>query len=119
MSNLESKQDIEKKTTYALKTPHVVLLPVVFLSSFFGMLLEVNWMSPCTFFDLDLWPMTLTYELDLDTLLLDLHAKIQVSMSVRSAGIARRTDGQTDTHTHRHTHDVKTITPITSKRRGV
>ncbi len=51
--------------------------------------------------------MTLTYELDLDILQLDLHAKIQVCMSVRSAGIARRTD--------RHTNDVKTITPITSE----
>ena len=29
------------------------------------------------------WPMTLTFELDLDILPLDLHAKIQVCMSVR------------------------------------
>ncbi len=53
-----------------------------------------------TFFwpgDLDLWPMTLTltYELDLDILLLDLPAKIQVRMSVRSPVKARQT------HTHR------------------
>ncbi len=46
--------------------------------------------------------MTLTYELDLDILPLDLHTKIQVRMSIRVAGISRRT--------HRHTHDVKTIT---------
>ena len=50
--------------------------------------------------------MTLTYELDLEILPLDLHVKIQVCMSVRSAFIVRRTDGQT----HRHTHDVKTVT---------
>ncbi len=61
--------------------------------------------------DLDLWPMTLTFELDLDMLRADPHAKIQVCMSVHSAGIVRRTDTQTHTHTHTHTHDVKTITP--------
>ena len=43
--------------------------------------------------------MTLNYELDLDILPFDLHAKIQVRMSVRSARIARRTDRHTDTHT--------------------
>ena len=51
--------------------------------------------------------MTSTYELDLDILPLDLHAKIQVYMSVRMAGIERRTDGKT--------HHVKTITPDTSE----
>ncbi len=45
--------------------------------------------------------MTLNYELDLDILPFDLHAKIQVRMSVRSARIARRTDRHTDTHTHK------------------
>ena len=45
---------------------------------------------------LDLWPTILAYELDLDILTLDLHAKIQVCMSIRSAGIARRTDRHTD-----------------------
>ncbi len=59
--------------------------------------------------------MTLTYKLDLNILPLDLHAKIQVHMSVRSARIVRRTD----THTHRQTKDVKTITPITSETWGV
>ncbi len=59
--------------------------------------------------------MTLTLELDLDILPLDLHAKIHVRMSVRSAGIARQTDGQT----HTQTNDVKTITAITSETWGV
>ena len=36
--------------------------------------------------------LTLTFELDLDIFAPDLHAKIQVCTSVRSAGIARRTD---------------------------
>ena len=43
--------------------------------------------------------MTLIYELDLDILPLDLHAKIQVCMFLRSSGIVRRTHTQTDTHT--------------------
>ncbi len=43
--------------------------------------------------------MILTYELDLDIFTLDLHAKMEVHTLVRSAFIARRTDGQTDTHT--------------------
>ncbi len=51
--------------------------------------------------------MTLTFELKLDMLRPDLHAKVQVSMSVHSARIVRQTDRQTD----RLTHDVKTITP--------
>ena len=59
--------------------------------------------------------MTLTYELDLDILPLDLHAKIQVCTSVRLGFIARRTDGHTDTQTQ----DVKTITPDTSETWGV
>ncbi len=46
--------------------------------------------------------MTLTYELDLDILPLDLHAKIQVCMSVRSA-VRVVTHGHTDTQTHTHT----------------
>ncbi len=45
--------------------------------------------------DLDLWPMTLNFELDLDILPFDLHAKIQVCTSVRSAVRARQTDRQT------------------------
>ncbi len=54
--------------------------------------------------------MTLTYDLDLDILPLDLHTEIQVRMSVR---LAVRV--VTDRHTHRHTDDVKTITPNTSQ----
>ncbi len=64
--------------------------------------------------DLDLWPMTLTYKLDLDILPLDLHAEIQVRISVRSAVRV-----VTHTQTHTQTHDVKTITPITSETWGV
>ena len=48
--------------------------------------------------DLDLWPMTLTYEVHLDILPLDLHAKIQVRTSVRSA-VRVVTDTQMDRHT--------------------
>ena len=44
--------------------------------------------------DLDLWTMTLPNELDLDILPLDLPAKIQVCVSVRSHVRARHTDGQ-------------------------
>ena len=49
--------------------------------------------------------MTLIYQLGLDILQLDLHAKIQVCMKVRSDVTARRTD----TQTHRQTNDVKAI----------
>ncbi len=51
--------------------------------------------------------MTLTFTLDLDILPLDLHAEIQVFMSVR---LAKRV--VTHGHTDRQTHDVKTITPV-------
>ena len=57
--------------------------------------------------------MTLTYLPDLDILPLDLHANIQVHMSVRLAGRVRRT------HTHTQTDDVRTITPDTSETWGV
>ncbi len=63
--------------------------------------------------------MTFTFKLDLDILLLDLHVKIQVCMSVRSADRVRRTDGRTDTRTDRHADHAKTITPITSEKWGV
>ncbi len=46
----------------------------------------------------------LTYEFDLDIHPLDFDAKIQVSMSVCSAGRVRRTEWQDD--------EIKTITPI-------
>ena len=61
--------------------------------------------------DLDLWPMTLIFKLNLDMLRLDLYAKIQYCMSVHSARIVRRTDGHTDTQTHRHTMS-KLLHPI-------
>ena len=50
----------------------------------------------------------MTYKLDLDILPFDLHAKIQVRTSVRSAVRV-----VTDRHTYGRTHDVKTITPDT------
>ena len=96
----------KKKNTYALKTPHVVFLPVIFLSFLFGRstghkVLRSQWNVPVIIFwprDLDLWPMTLTYKLDLDNLPLDLHAKIQVCMYVCSVGRVRWTDRHTHTH---------------------
>ncbi len=51
--------------------------------------------------------MTLTFELDLDILPLDLHAKIQVRMSVCSTARV-----VTHTQTDRQKDDVKTITPV-------
>ncbi len=54
--------------------------------------------------------MTLTFELDLDILPLDLHTKIQGCTFDRLALRARHTD--THTHTHRQTDDAKTITPF-------
>ncbi len=54
--------------------------------------------------------MTLTFDLDLDIHPPDLHAKIQVRMSVHSAMKARHTDRRKDGQTER----VKTITPIMS-----
>ncbi len=53
--------------------------------------------------------MTLIYELDLDILPLDLHAEIQVCMSVCYVRRVGRTHRRTDTQTH--THNAKTITP--------
>ncbi len=72
-------------------------------SFFFGRskALRSQWNGPMNVLwphDLDLWPMTLTYKLDLDILPLDLHAEIQVCMSVRSAMRV-----VTHTHTDRHT----------------
>ncbi len=71
--NFNVKYMYNKKTAYALKTPHIVFLPVIYLNSFFGMsqddrvrvtmLSEVNGTFPWTFFDL----VTLTYDLGLLT----------------------------------------------------
>ncbi len=58
--------------------------------------------------------MTLTNELDLDILPLDLTAKIQDRKSVHSARRVRRTDGRTHTHTDGKTDNAKSITSITS-----
>ncbi len=107
-----------KKTAYALKTPHVIFLPVGFLSFFFWQvhLGLPGSQSQWTFFwprDLDLWPMTLTYKLDLDILPSDLCAKIQVHMSVLLAGGVRQTHTQTDRRT------MSKLLHPTRQRRGV
>ena len=46
--------------------------------------------------DFDLWPMTLTFKVDLDVLPLDLHAKTQVCLYVSPAVRMRQTDRHTD-----------------------
>ncbi len=58
--------------------------------------------------------MTLTFELDIDILALDLYTEIQVCMSFRLA-VRVVTHTQTDRQIDRHTDDVKTITPDTSQ----
>ena len=59
-------------------------------------------------FDLDLDPMTLIYERDLDILQMYRHIKNELSRSKLSKVTALQTDTQTyrqtDTHTHTHTH---------------
>ncbi len=76
-----------------METPHDASLPGPFH------FVSVNGTSLWTFWpsDLDLWPMPLTYQLGLDILPIDRHAKIQVRTSVCLAGIARRTGGHTHT----------------------
>ncbi len=59
--------------------------------------------------DLDLWPMTLTFKLDLDNHPLDLHTKIQVCPFIC----------ESETHTEKQTDRAKTITPVASLTRGV
>ncbi len=88
----------------------LVFLPVVLLSFFFSKSQKSMEHTTEHFWprDLDLWPMTLTYELDLDILPLDVHAKIQVCMSVRSAVRVRRKDGHTHTQTHRQCQNYYT-----------
>ena len=100
-----------RKTTYSLKTPHVIFPSFIFGRSIMTMLSEFNGSSQCWPHDLDLWPMTLTYKADLNILPLDLHAK-KSSPYVCPFG---RESGNRHTHTdRRQTHDVKTITPDTS-----
>ena len=122
MDKVKNCNHTVKKTAYALKTPHVVFLSFIF-PSVFGRYIDKalisQWNSPIDIVwlrNLDLWPMTLTYKLDLDILPLDLHAKIQVCTSVRSV-VRVVTDRQT--HTHTQTYDVKTITPDMSETWGV
>ena len=55
-------------------------------------------------------PLPLAYDLDLDVLPLDLHAKIQVQTSVRSAVRV-----VTDTHTDKRCQNYDTIKTITSQ----
>ena len=69
-----------------------LLLPMSF---FFGKSQKSMEYTTEHFWPRDLWPMTLTCQLDLDILPLDIHAKIQVCLSVCSAVRVR----QTDTHT--------------------
>ena len=82
----------------------------VFIAGFF---MQPHWSGkrhPWNIFwpgDLDLWPMTLTYELDLDILPLDLHTKDQVWMFVRST-VRVFTDRQTDRQTHRRCQNYYT-----------
>ena len=68
--------------------------------------------------DLDLDPMTLIYELDLDIMEMYLYAKNEVPSSKHSKVIARtdgqtdrQTDRQTDTHTHTHTQTLLKTLP--------
>ena len=60
--------------------------------------------------------MTLTFELDLDILPLDLNTEIQLFMSAR---LAVRVVTHRHTQRHTHTDDVKTFTPNTSQMWGV
>ncbi len=55
--------------------------------------------------------MTLAFQLDLDTIKHDLHAKIQDCMYDRSARIVRQMDGRKDIFRDRQTDNAKTITP--------
>ena len=103
-----------------MKTPHVaVFITVISVSRFFGNSIHeiiddlqetFHWNTHWNVFwprDLDLWPMTLTYKLDLDILPLDLHAEIQVRMSVRLV-VRVVTHTQTDRHIHRQCQNYYT-----------
>ncbi len=79
----------QEKNAYALKTPHFVyvelyssvasLAAASMTSSFIGYWQSKNVFWPC---DLDIWHLTLTFELNLDILPLDLHVEIQVRLYV-------------------------------------
>ncbi len=89
---------------YALKTPYAVFLPVTFPSFFIGTSMGAQKRSQ--------WNVlaTLTYELDLYILPLDLHAKMQVRTSVYSAA---RGNTQTDTQT------MSKLLHLSRQRRGL
>ena len=107
-----------------MKTPHVVALPFIYgveciqFHTLLATLKNVFWPN-----DLDLWPMTLTFELDQDILPLDLHTEIQVCMSFRLA-VRVVTHRHTDRQTHRrcqnyYTQHVTDVGPNTSQTWGV
>ena len=81
----------------ALKTPHIVFLPVVLLRPVDRQGSQKSMDSPNEHFRSHDQP--LTYELVLDILPLDIHAKIKVRCL--SVPPESETDGDTDTHTHR------------------
>ncbi len=83
-----------------LRTPHVAaFLTVIITETIFQETFHWNVFWPR---DLDLWPMKLTFNLGLDILTLDLHAGIQICMSVRLGA-------RVVTNRHTYTDDVKTI----------
>ncbi len=125
-----------KKNTYALKTPSVVALPFIYdveyilLSGSLPLQLSnsftearhdlaskarseldasqnSNWEIPLRWLANRFWPMTLIYELDI--LPLDLHAKIQVCMSVCYVRRVRRTHRRTDTQTDTQCQNYYTL----------
>ena len=99
---------ISEKNACALKTPHVVFLPVIFLSFFFGRSMDKLQGSFTS------WPWPLTYDLDLLTWPKYASTWPQChnsSMYVRPFTRENEMDA--------HTDDVKTITPITSEMWGV
>ncbi len=99
---------------------------VIFLSCFIGISIDeviddlqeqFHWNADINVFwphDLDIWPMTLTFDLwpwPANILPLDLHAKIEVRMSVHwhsAVRVVTHKHTQTDTRTD----DVKMITPV-------
>ncbi len=94
-----------------MKTPHVVALPFIYgveCIQFHALLASLkNVFRPS---DLDLWPMTLTFKLDLDILPLDLHTEIQVCMSVR---LAVRVVTHTQTHKRCQNYYTRHVTYVT------
>ena len=103
----EAEEERDATSSVLMQRPHLPcsLLPLpLFYCLLFMPQMEVSGLG-----DLDLWPMTLTLELDLDISSPDLHTKIQACMSVRLARIVRRTDS----HTHRQTMPKLLHPPLT------